>query len=92
MSGRLVAERNAFAAVLSTPTDLTFDTIAIVPPRIARRFEAESAKLKRVTYWVLPAYAGEFRNGAGPEEFWGSVGAEMAFRWDRSRPLARRQE
>jgi pimeloyl-ACP methyl ester carboxylesterase len=34
MSGRHVADRNAFAAVLSAPTDLTFDTIARKLPRL----------------------------------------------------------
>jgi hypothetical protein len=34
MSGREVADRNAFVAVLSAPTDRIFDTIARKLPRL----------------------------------------------------------
>jgi hypothetical protein len=55
------------------PPPWRFDSVVLVPPRIANRFEHESKVLRRVTYWVLPAFEGEFADGADGEAFWRQI-------------------
>lgn len=55
------------------PTPWRFDCVVLVPPRIANRFEHESPVLRRITYWVFPAFEGEFVDGANGETFWHQI-------------------
>lgn len=52
------------------PKPWKFDVVVVVPPAVARRFEYESEDLQRVTYWALPAFEGEFTDGANSPAFW----------------------
>jgi hypothetical protein len=47
-----------------------FQCLVIVPPKVARRFEHESEVLMPITYWVVPAIAGEFEDGGSAEDFY----------------------
>ncbi|WP_439631842.1 hypothetical protein [Gemmata sp.] len=72
------------------PPPWEFGAVVVVPPVIAKRFEHESAVLRRVTYWVLPAFAGEFTDGADGSAFWHQLERKdgwrsVVVRWDRSR-------
>ena len=51
--------RSGRIRVLSTlfPEPWVFECIVVVPPTIAGRFEHESSRLRRVTYWVVPGFA-----------------------------------
>jgi hypothetical protein len=75
------------------PETWAFECIVVVPPTIAGRFEHESSRLRRVTYWVVPAFANEFRDGEGAEAFWYQIGRKDGWnvpviRWDRCRKAA----
>jgi hypothetical protein len=79
------------------PAPVEFDVILIVPPRIARRFEHQSDVLQAVTYWVLPAFSGEFVDGASGKEFWHQLYRKDGWKipviqWDRSRKTERKFE
>jgi hypothetical protein len=57
---------------------------------VARRFEHESVLLQRLTYWVVPAFSGEFADRAGGAAFWHQLRRKdgwrsVVVRWDRSR-------
>jgi hypothetical protein len=72
------------------PDPWPFECIVIVPPRIAKRFENESARLRRITYWVVPTFAAEFRDGEDGDAFWRQIYRRDGWnfcvvRWDRSR-------
>jgi hypothetical protein len=76
------------------PPPWEFDDIVIVPPAIARRFDHESAALRRVTYWVVPAFGGEFADGDEGGAFWRRIRRNdgwhvMVVRWDRNRKVRR---
>jgi hypothetical protein len=77
-------------AAAQFPAGWPFECVVVAPPRVARRFDHQSARLRRVTYWVLPAFAGDFRAGEHGEEFWHQVYRKDGWgvtpvRWDRSR-------
>jgi hypothetical protein len=72
------------------PKMWSFDCVVVVPPKIARRFDYQSARLKRITYWVVPVFAFEFRDGEGDKDFWHQINRKdgwnvSVIRWDRSR-------
>lgn len=72
------------------PESWPFECVVIVPPKIAERFDNESARLKRITYWVVPAFAYEFRNGENKDGFWYQLYRKDGWnvtvvRWHRSR-------
>lgn len=83
-SGRI----RVFAA--NYPKPWLFECVAIVPPKIARRFDHQSTLLRRFTYWVVPSFAGEFRNGEDADGFWLQIFRKDGWnvtptRWNRSR-------
>ena len=55
------------------PAPWRFNRVVVVPPRIADRYELESNVLRRILYWLLPAYDGEFADRADREEFWHQI-------------------
>jgi hypothetical protein len=72
------------------PARWTFECVVVAPPRVAKRFEHESVSLRRATYWVVPAFQGEFDDRAGGDAFWHQLGRKdgwrsVVVRWDRSR-------
>jgi hypothetical protein len=72
------------------PEPWPFECIVVVPPRIAKRFEHQSGRLERVTYWVVPSFAWEFRDGEDGEGFWSQIERRdgwnvSVIRWDRRR-------
>jgi hypothetical protein len=72
------------------PKPWSFECVVVVPPKIAARFEHQSSRLKRITYWVVPAFAYEFRDGESGEGFWLQVRRRDGWnvsvvRWSRSR-------
>ncbi len=74
------------------PAPWLFETIVLVPPAIAQRFEHESIPLRRATYWAFPAFAWEFRDGEDGEGFWHQVQRRdgwnvIVVRWDRCRKI-----
>jgi len=83
-SGRI----RVFAAKF--PKQWSFECVVVVPPKIASRFDNQSARLKLITYWVMPAFAYEFRDGEGGDGFWLQVRRRdgwnvSVIRWDRTR-------
>jgi len=71
------------------PAPWLFDALVVTPPRVAKRFEHQSAVLQRVTYWVVPAFDGEFADRADVAEFWHELDRKdgrrsVVVRWDRS--------
>jgi hypothetical protein len=77
-----------FAAAFPKPW--SFECVVVVPPKIAERFGHQSVKLKRITYWVVPAFAYEFRDGESGDGFWLQVRRRdgwnvSVIRWDRAR-------
>ncbi len=77
-------------AAATFPKPWSFDAVVIVPPSVANRFEHQSPVLRRVTYWVVPAFDGEFADGADGVEFWHQLGRKDGWRsvvvqWDRSK-------
>jgi hypothetical protein len=90
--GRLPAVGSAAIRVTAAefPKPWGFECVVVVPPKIAERFDHQSALLKRVTYWVVPAFAYEFRDGEGADGFWQQLRrrdgwAVSVVRWDRVR-------
>jgi hypothetical protein len=90
--GRLPALGSAKIAVIAAkfPKPWSFECVVVVPPKIAGRFDHQSAQLKRITYWVVPAFAFEFRNGEDGDGFWIQIRRRDGWkvdvmRWDRSR-------
>ena len=82
--------RTIRVAAAQFPPPWEFGAVVVVPPVVAKRFEHESTALQRVTYWVVPAFAGEFTNGADGAAFWHQLGRKdgwrsVVVRWDRSR-------
>jgi hypothetical protein len=72
------------------PKPWSFECVVVVPPKIAKRFEHESIRLKRITYWVLPSFAFEFRDGESGDGFWHQVKRRDGWNidvidWSRSR-------
>jgi hypothetical protein len=72
------------------PKGCKFDSLVIVPPRVASRFEHQCKRLRLATYWIEPAYHGEFQDGANGKEFWHQVYRKdgwrvVVVRWDRTR-------
>jgi hypothetical protein len=72
------------------PKPWQFDCLVIVPPRVAGRFGHQSKRLRLATYWAIPAFQGEFEDGASGKEFWHQLYRKdgwrvVAVRWDRSR-------
>jgi len=72
------------------PKPWSFECVVVVPPKIAARFDHQSARLKRLTYWVVPAFAYEFRDGEDGDGFWHQVRRRdgwnvSVIRWNRSR-------
>src|SRR5262245_23760692 len=51
------------------PSPSRFDCVVIAPPKVANRFEHQSERLQRLTYWVLPAFQGEFKDGDDAKAF-----------------------
>lgn len=77
------------------PNPWSFECVVVVPPKIAERFDHESARLKRMTYWVVPAFAYEFRHGEGGDGFWCQMRRRDGWRvdvmnWHRSKKVAPR--
>jgi hypothetical protein len=77
-----------FAATFPKPW--SFECTVVVPPKIAQRFEHESVRLKRITYWIVPAFAFEFRDGEDGDGFWLQIRRRdgwnvSVIRWDRFR-------
>ena len=75
------------------PSPWPFECVVVVPPKIAERFEHESPLLKQITYWVVPAFAGEFRDSEAVEGFWHQLRRRDGWKvsviqWERSRKLA----
>jgi hypothetical protein len=65
-----------------------FNSIVVVPPLIAKRFDHQSEALSLVTFWVLPAFASEFRDGDSAKRFWHQLYRKDSFRvhvtnWNR---------
>jgi len=82
--------RTIRVAATEFPPPWEFGAIVVVPPEIAKRFEQESGALQRFTYWLLPAFDGEFTDGADGAAFWHQLGRKdgwrsVVVRWDRSR-------
>lgn len=82
--------RSIRVAPAEYPAPWAFTAVVIVPPAIAQRFEHESAALSRVTYWVVPAFDGEFADGAAGDVFWHQLQRKDGWRsdvirWDRAR-------
>src|SRR5262249_49033332 len=72
------------------PEPWGFDCLVIVPPRVAGRFRHRSKQLRVATYWVGPAFRGEFEDGDSGDEFWHQIYRKdgwrvVVVRWDRSR-------
>jgi hypothetical protein len=72
------------------PQPWRLECIVVVPPPIAKRFDHQSARLRRITYWIIPAFAGEFRNGEDGDAFWHQIHRKDGWnvspiRWDRVR-------
>lgn len=73
----------------SHKSTLTNNTAA---PCVAKRFEHESPALMRVTYWIVPAFDGEFDDGADGATFWHQLRRKDGWkleviRWDRERKV-----
>lgn len=72
------------------PDPWPFEVIVVVPPDVAKRFEHQSTSLSRATYWLLPAFEGEFADRADAAAFWHQINRKGGWRsvvvdWDRSR-------
>ncbi len=75
------------------PTPWLFECVVVAPPRIAARFETESANLAQATFWVIPTFTGEFKHGENTKSFWHQVRRKDGWRsdvvkWDRVRKTA----
>lgn len=72
------------------PAPWQFDCFVIVPPTLAKRFEHESVVLQRATYWIVPAFIGEFVDRADSKAFWHQLRRKdgwksVVIRWDRQK-------
>jgi hypothetical protein len=71
------------------PRPWLFECLVVVPPRIAKSFAHQSARLRRATYWVVPAFAGEFKDRDDGKAFWHEIYRKdgwnvSVIRWDRT--------
>lgn len=70
------------------PDPWSFECVVITPPLVANRFENESDALNAATYWVVPAFQGEFADGDPGKAFWHQLRRRdgwrsVVIRWDR---------
>jgi hypothetical protein len=71
------------------PKPWNFQSLVTVPPLIAERFKHQSEFLENITYWVVPAFRGEFNDRDGGRAFWHQIYRKDGWnvpviRWDRS--------
>lgn len=71
------------------PVPWSFSAVVVVPPVVARRFEHESPALRRIVYWSVPAFDGEFADRTDGAAFWHQIRRKdgwrsVVVRWDRS--------
>jgi hypothetical protein len=86
-SERLRVSASAF------PDPWKFDAVVVVPPLIAKRFEHRSNLLSLATFWVVPAFAQEFKDGESGKAFWHQLGRKDGWRvhvvdWNRQMKTA----
>jgi hypothetical protein len=80
--------RGIRVAAATFPKPWAFNAFVIAPPAVANRFEHRSKTLRRITYWVVPAFEGEFVDRANRDAFWHQVYRKDGWRsvvvwWDR---------
>ena len=66
------------------PSNWEFNTLVITPPAIAERFKHQSDVLGKVTFWVFPAFDGEFTSEYSKKEFNHQLGRKDGWRTDIS--------
>jgi hypothetical protein len=81
---KLECDDRASDSVRVQPTECPhpwkFDTIVVVPPPIAKRFEHQSEILTGATFWVVPAFSGEFKDGDNGKTFSHQLGRKDGWR------------
>lgn len=62
------------------PDPWKFEVIVVVPPPVASRFRHQSEILSSLTFWILPAVSGEFKDGDNSETFQHQLGRKDGWR------------